>query len=108
MDRCPKRCTICADIVLSASLESGDKAVRVTGIEQPHRGDRARAAPGIAVDHEAGCADGDVERLRRAIVRDDGADRMLGLCPWHMVKQPRAGWLTRKICGRRIRHRREI
>src|SRR3954470_17182949 len=108
MDRCPKRCTICADIVLSASLESGDKAVRVTGIEQPHRGNRARAAPGIAVDHAAGCAHGDVERLRRALVRDDSADRMLGLCPWHMVKQPRAGWLTRKIRGRCVRHRREI
>src|SRR3954451_23184072 len=108
MDRCPKRCTICADIVLSASLETGDKAVRVTGIEQPHRGNRARAAPGIAVDHEAGGAHCDVERLRRAVVRDGGAGRMPGLCPWNMVKQPRAGWLTRKIRGRCIRHRREI
>ena len=96
MDRCPKRCTICADIVLSASLESGDKAVRVTGIEQAHRGDGARAAPGIAVDHEARRADGDVERFRRAIIRNDGADRMLGFCPWDMMKQPRAGRLARR------------
>jgi len=41
----------------------------VAGIQQPHRGERASAAPGVAVDHETGSADGDIERRRGAIVR---------------------------------------
>ena len=50
--------------ILSAALEAGNEFVRLAWIDQAHGRQRPRAAPGVAVDHKAGCADRNVERRR--------------------------------------------
>src|SRR4051812_28442202 len=49
---------------LSAALKAGNQFVRLAWIDQAHGSQRPRAAPGVAVDHKAGCADRNVERRR--------------------------------------------
>ena len=49
------------DCSLSAALEAGNQFVGFAWIEQAHGGQRPRAAPGMPVDHEARCADRNVQ-----------------------------------------------
>ena len=74
------------DLIISASLEAGDQPMGISRIEQAHCGQCACAAPGVPLDHEAGCADRNVQRSRSAVVGDNGADRVRGFRPWDMVE----------------------
>ena len=77
-----------AVILLSASFEARNQPMGFARIEQAHRGHGPCVAPGVPVDHETRCADRNVQRSRSAVVRDNGADRVLGFRPWDMVEQP--------------------
>src|SRR5712671_4890807 len=85
------------DILLSAAFEARNQFVGLARIEKPHSSQRPCAAPGVPFDHQAGCADRNVQCRRCAVVGRDRADRMLGFGPWDMVEQPRAGRVDGKI-----------
>src|SRR6266446_1357930 len=85
------------DILLSAAFEARNQFVGLARIEKAHSSQRPCATPGVPFDHEAGCADRNVQCRRCAIVGRNRADRMLGFGPWDMVEQPRAGWVDGKI-----------
>ena len=75
-----------AVILLSASVEARNQPMGFARIEQAHCGHGPCVTPGVAVDHETRCADRNVQRSRSAVVRDNGADRVLGFRPWDMVE----------------------
>lgn len=58
----------------SAAVEAGNQLVGFAGIDQAHRRQRSRAAPGVALDHEARRADRDIESVGRLSIGDDGTD----------------------------------
>src|SRR5215471_8889400 len=95
-------------VSLSTAIEAGNQLVRLAGIDEAHGRQRSRDAPGVTFDHQAGRADRDLQRLRGLLVGYDGADRMLGFRPRHVMEQPRAGRVVREIrCGR-LGHRVDI
>ena len=71
--------------------EFGDELVLFAGIGQAHMGDVEAAAPGAALDDEAGRAGGDRQQLGGADIGADGADAVLGGAPGDAADQPGAG-----------------
>src|SRR5215510_7812636 len=90
------------------ALEAGNQLVGLAWIEEAHRSQRPCATPGVPLDHEARRADRNVQGRRGLLVGNDGADRMLGLGPWDMMEQPRAGRFDCKIRPGGFGHRVEI
>src|SRR5262245_17998216 len=90
------------------ALEAGNQFVGLAWIEEAHRSQRPCATPGVPLDHEAGCADRNVQGGRGLLVSNDGADRMLGFGPWNMMEQPRPGRFDCKIRHGGFGHRVEI
>ena len=107
--------------------------MRLARINQPHRGERMRSvsafgapipsapipsapilgapilgAPSAPLNHQAGRADVDIERIADIRIRRNRADPVLGLHPRHVGQQPRPRRVGCELDVRGFRHRVKI
>jgi hypothetical protein len=90
-------------LVAASRAEPRHQVVGLAGKHLPHAGDVVAAAPGAAVDDQAGRAFVQVEQTGDIGVGVDGADPALGLGPGDVFQQPGARRDRRQVGGRGVR-----